>query len=254
MGVIGMIASVSKMAQIIDLFSESESALSNKQIAEKLNLPVSSVHHFLKAMCKENILIQDKNRKYRLGWRILEWGNKVMYQQEMNEKVGPIAANLVNRFKGSVHVGMFDSGEVRFIYKAVSPHSDVLPTYIGKTRFPAHATSIGKVLLAYNPSFLQAVEQKGMQCFTKNTITDINELKKELLIIRQQGYAISNGENETNTFGIAAPIKTYSGQVIASINFVSDVNYISGNNFQNILNEVVRSAQNVSREIGYITM
>lgn len=205
-------------------------------------------------MCNENILLQDKNRKYRLGWRILEWGNKVMYQQDMNEKVGPIAANLVNRYKGNVHVGMFDSGEVRFIYKAVSPNSDVIPTYIGKTRFPAHATSIGKVLLAYNPSFLQAVEQKGMQSFTKNTITDINDLKRELLIIRQQGFAISISENETDTFGIAAPIKSYSGQVIAAINFVGDVNYISGSNFQNILHDVIRAAHNVSREIGYITI
>ena len=115
-----MIASVNKMAQIIDLFFESESALSNKQIAEMLNLPVSSVHHFLKTMCAENILMQDKDRKYRLGWRILEWSNKVMYQQEMSEKVAPIAANLVNRYKGSVHIGMFDNGQVRFIFKTGS--------------------------------------------------------------------------------------------------------------------------------------
>lgn len=248
-----MIASVSKMANIIDLFSEGESCLSNKQIADKLDIPISSVHHFLKTMCKENILMQDKNRKYRLGWRILEWSNKVMYHQDMNVKVAPIAANLLNRFKGSMHVGMFSNGEVRFIFKAISPHSDVIPTYIGMTRFPAHATSIGKVLLAYNPSFIAAVEQKGMASFTQNTITDMNDLKKELLIIRQQGYAISNGENETGTFGIAAPIKSYNGQVIAALNFVCDVNYIQGSNYQQILNEVIRSAQTVSREIGYIT-
>ncbi|MER1959230.1 MAG: IclR family transcriptional regulator [Solibacillus sp.] len=248
-----MIASVSKMAQIIDLFFESESALSNKRIAEMLDLPVSSVHHFLKTMCEENILMQDKNRKYRLGWRILEWSNKVMYQQEMNEKVAPIAANLVNRFKGSVHVGMFDNGQVRFIFKSVSPHTGVLPTYIGVTRFPAHATSIGKVLLAYNPSFVKAVEQHGMQKFTKNTISDIGVLKKELQVIHKQGFAVSNGENETGTFGIAAPIKSYSGQVIAAFNFVCAVDYIQEHNFQLILNEVIRSAQIISREIGYIT-
>lgn len=249
-----MIASVNKMAQIIDLFVESESSLSNKEIADKLNLPVSSVHHFLKTMCAENILMQDKNRKYRLGWRILEWSNKVMYQQEMNEKVAPIAANLVNRFKGNVHVGMFDNGEVRFIYKAVSPFTDVLPTYIGKTRFPAHATSVGKVLLAYNPKFVEAVVARGMESFTANTITDIAVLKKELLTIRQQGYALSNGENETGTYGIAAPIKSYNGQVIAAINFVCDLEYIRDNNYHTILNEVIRAAQNISREIGYITI
>lgn len=249
-----MISSVSKMAQIIDLFSAGESSLSNKQIAEKLNIPISSVHHFLKTMCKENILMQDRDRKYRLGWRILEWSNKVMYHQDINTEVAPIVAKLVNRFKGSVHVGMFDQGEVRFIFKAISPHSDVIPTYIGMTRFPAHATSIGKVLLAYNPSFLPAVAQKGMPSYTENTITDMDVLKKELLIIRQQGYAISNCENETDTFGIAAPIKSYNGQVVAALNFVSDVNYFKGSNYQSILNEVIRSAQNVSREIGYITI
>lgn len=249
-----MIASVKKMAQIIDLFSEGESSLSNKDIAEKLGAPASSVHHFLKSMCEENILMQDRDRKYRLGWRILEWGNKVMYHQDMNTKVAPIVANLVNRFKGTCHVGMFDNGEVRFIFKAISPHSDVIPTYIGMTRFPAHATSIGKVLLAYNPSFLAAVEQRGMEGFTDNTITNIQELKKELLVIRQNGYAVSNGENETGTFGIAAPIKSYSGQVVAAVNFVCALNYVQQNNFQLILNEVIKSAQNISRDIGYITI
>lgn len=249
-----MIASVSKMAQIIDLFFESESALSNKQIAEMLGLPVSSAHHFLKTMCKENILMQDKDRKYRLGWRILEWSNKVMYQQEINEKVTPIAASLVNRFKGSVHVGMFDNGQVRFIFKNVSPQSEVLPTYIGVTRFPAHATSIGKVLLAYNPSFVKAVEHHGMEKFTENTITDIADLKVELKEIYKKGFAVSKGENETGTFGIAAPIKSYSGQVIAALNFVCDINYVQEHNYQLILNEVIRSAQTISREIGYITI
>lgn len=177
-----------------------------------------------------------------------------MYQQEMSEKVAPIAANLVNRYKGSVHIGMFDNGQVRFIFKTVSPHSDVLPTYIGVTRFPAHATSIGKVLLAYNPSFVKAVEHAGMEKFTKNTITDIGELKKELQMIHKQGFAVSNGENETGTFGIAAPIKSYSGQVIAAFNFVCDVDYIHEQNYQNILNEVIRSSQAISREIGYITI
>jgi len=247
-----MISSVQKLARIIDLFSDGEPSLSNKEIADRLNLPPSSVNHFLKSMCKENILLQGTDKRYRLGWKILEWSNKVMYYQEIHAEAGPIISNLVTRFKGTSHIGMFYDGEIRFVFKAMSPNADVVPTFIGMTRYPAYATSIGKVLLAYNKSFLMPMMAKGMFKQSKNTITNVDTLQKELEVVRKNGYAISDDENVSSTYGIAAPIKTYNGQVVAALNLVGERDYMKGKEHQLIIKEVVRSANLISRQLGYM--
>ncbi|MEO4052072.1 IclR family transcriptional regulator [Solibacillus sp. CAU 1738] len=248
-----MIASVSKIASIIELLSVGEPSLSNKEIADKLNLPPSSVHHFLKAMCHENILIQGSDKRYRLGWKILEWSNNVMYLQEINIEAAPIISKLVTRFKGTSHIGMFDDGEIRFIFKTMSPHVDVVPTIVGMTRFPAYSTSIGKVLLAFNKGFVMPMLAKGMIKATQNTITSLAELEEDLKLIRMRGYAICDVENETHTYGIAAPIKTYNGQVVAALNLVGDKEYMKKEKAA-IIREVVHCADLISRQLGYMTI
>ncbi|WP_141904944.1 IclR family transcriptional regulator [Lysinibacillus sp. Y5S-8] len=249
-----MISSVKKISRIIDLFLDGEPSLSNKEIADKLNLPPSSVHHFLKTMCQESILLQGSDKRYRLGWKILEWSNKVMYYQEINFEAGPIISNLVARFKGTSHIGMFDNGEVRFVYKAMSPHADIVPTFVGMTRYPAYSTSIGKVLLTYNPAFMLPMLEKGMFKQTANTITSVEDLKKELEVVYKNGYAISDQENASNTYGVAAPIKTYNGQVVAALNLVGEKSYMNGKDKQAIVREVIRSAELISRQLGYMTI
>lgn len=205
-------------------------------------------------MTDEHILVQGSDKRYRLGWKILEWGNKVMYYQDISLEASPIISQLVSRFKGTSHIGMFDDGEVRFVFKAMSPHVDVVPTLVGMTRFPAYATSIGKVLLAYNKSFLQPMLAKGMFKQSKNTITSMEILEKELTEIRKRGYSISDNENETDTYGIAAPIKSYSGQVVAALNLVGERNYMTGKEHHLIVREVVHSAQMISKQLGYMTI
>lgn len=205
-------------------------------------------------MTQENILVQDRDKRYRLGWKILEWGNKVMYYQDISLEASPIISQLVSRFKGTSHIGMFDEGEVRFVFKAMSPHADVVPTLVGMTRFPAYATSIGKVLLAYNKAFLPPMMAKGMFKQSKNTITNLDTLERELIEIRKRGYSISDHENETNTYGIAAPIESYNGQVVAALNLVGERNYMTGKEHHLIIREVVRSAQMISKQLGYITI
>lgn len=249
-----MISSVGKITNILNLFIDEESSLGNKEIAERLGLPPSSVHHFVKSMCKEGILIQGSDRKYQLGWKLLEWSNKVMYQQDIHTEAGPIIGNLTRHFKGTSHIGMFHDGEVRFVFKMTSPDVDDVPTIIGLTRQPAYCTSSGKVLLAFNPSFIKPTLAKGLFKQSTNTITSINKLYAELKQVQKQGFAISDDENAFGLYGIAAPIKSYNGQVVAALNLVGEPNYMKGQYNKQIIRAVVRSAEEISKQIGYISL
>ncbi|MBM4764848.1 IclR family transcriptional regulator [Bacillus sp. B15-48] len=246
-----MITSVSRVCQILNCFSPEEPVLGNADIADKLGLSRSTTHHLISTLCKEGVLIRDVSRKYRLGWKVLEWTNSVMFQQDFYDKAMPLVKGLVEKFKGTAHIAMFDNGHVVNVLRISSDDSDFLPTYLG-SRMPAYCTSAGKALLAYNESYFQLTIEKGLSRQGPNTITDITTLKRELESVREQGYSISNNENTTNTFAIAAPILSYSGETIASVNLVGLPDYMAGLDRSYIIQSVVKMAKNLSRELGYI--
>ncbi|WP_129688621.1 IclR family transcriptional regulator [Gottfriedia acidiceleris] len=246
-----MISSVQKISRILDCFTEEEPVLGNLEIAEKLNMNASSVHHLVRTLCAEGILIQDSKKKYRLGWKLLEWSNHVMYQQDIYSEAIPLLENLLKNYDSTVHIGMFDKGDVRFVLKVSSKHSIPVPTFIGAKR-PAYCTSTGKILLSYNPAYLKTTIERGFKAYTTNTITNIDALKKEMTAIKENGYSISNNENDLGLFGIAAPIQTYSGQTFAALNMVGPVSYMMSQDIGRMIQDVVKTAKTVSKQLGYI--
>ena len=246
-----MIESVKKACSIISCFSSEEPVLGNTEIAKKLGMNAGTTHHLVTTLCNEGVLIRDHNRRYRLGWKLLEWNNNVMFQQDIYDKAIPLVKELIHRFVGTAHIGMFDKGEVVFVLKVSSQEASPIHTYIG-SRKPAYATSTGKVLLSYNSAYLQETISRGLSMQAPNTITDINKLKKDLEMVRKVGYSVSNNENSTGTYGIAAPILSYSGKTIAAVNLVGPVSYMQGSNRSMIIQSVINTAQSISQELGYI--
>ena len=103
-----MIASVRRACQILSCFTQDDPVLGNADIAERLGLNRSTTHHLITTLCNEGVLMRDESRKYRLGWKVLEWNNSVMFQQDFYDKAMPLARGLIERFKGTVHISMFD--------------------------------------------------------------------------------------------------------------------------------------------------
>lgn len=246
-----MIESVKKACDIISCFSSDEPVLGNSEIAEKLGMNTSTTHHLVNTLCNQGVLMRDNNRKYRLGWKLLEWNNNVMFQQDIYDKAIPLVKELINQYQGTVHIGMFDKGEVVFVLKVSSQKASPIHTYIG-SRKPAYATSAGKVLLSFNSSYLQETIDRGLYQQAPNTITDIGRLKADLETVRKNGYSISDNENSTSTYGIAAPILSYSGKTIAAVNLVGPASYMQGCNRKMIIQSVLNTAQSISQELGYI--
>lgn len=176
-----------------------------------------------------------------------------MYQQDINTEALPLCEGLVRRFNATVHIGMLDRGEVRFVLRVASSNSVSVPTFIGDTK-PAYCTSTGKVLLAFNPSMIKPTISRGLLRRAPNTITCVEKLKNEFEVIRSNGYAISNNENEMGLYGIAAPIKSYTGQIIAALNMVGPVSYMVGQDTQSMIRHVVKTAESISKELGYISV
>ncbi|TCP28988.1 IclR family transcriptional regulator [Scopulibacillus darangshiensis] len=247
-----MIATIHKVAKILNCFTEYEPVLGNLDIATKLDMNPSTVHHLIRSLCEEGMLVRDNQNKYRLGWKLFEWGNQVMYQQDIYNEALPLVQELTKSFNGAVHIGMLDEkGEFIFVLKVASRHAVPVPTHIG-TRKPTYCFSTGKILLTYNPFLVKPTIAKGLQQRGPNTITAIDKLENELNVIREMGYSISNNENEYGIYGIAAPIQSYTGKTIAALNMVGPAPYMNGSENRAIIQSIVRTAQSISKELGYI--
>lgn len=247
-----MIGSVLKVCKILDCFTNDEPSLGNSEIAAKLNMSPSTVHHLVSTLYKEGILIKDSRNKYRLGWKLLEWSSSVMYQQDIYNEANPLVGELIKNFNGVAHIGMLDErGNFVFVLKMASRHAIEVPTYVGE-RKPTYCFSTGKALLSCKPNLLQTTLTHKLMQRGPNTITSVEQLKSEIDDIRKKGYATSNNENEFGIYGIAAPIKSYSGQTVAALNMVGPIAYMQGNQHQVMIQSIMSTAKDISKELGYI--
>ncbi len=161
----------------------------------------------------------------------------------------PYIQKLVDEIQETVHLGILDQGEVLYIDKRESPQSLRIVSQIG-TRLPAHCTGLGKVQLAFVPTaeLKRVVETKGLVNYTKNTITDFEALQEEMAKIREQGYAVDDGEIMENLKCLAAPIRDHSGKVIAGISISGPTERMSDDSYVGC---ITSTAMEISRRLGY---
>jgi DNA-binding IclR family transcriptional regulator len=210
---------IERIIKILDSFSLDEPELTLKELTNKTGLPKPTVYRIAEALNKVNILSKDDNvSKYRIGVKLFELGSLYLETLELRKLAFPEIEKLSKYTEESIHMGVLDGNEVTSIEGLGSTHNLQAKLWIGK-RSPIYCTSIGKAILAFLPEkeqeeILTTIEFKR---YTKNTITDKKNLKKELESIRRQGFALDNEEHDEGIMCVGAPIFNNKEEVVASI-------------------------------------
>jgi IclR family transcriptional regulator, KDG regulon repressor len=124
--------------------------------------------------------------------------------------------------------------------------------YIGiGDRAPAYCTATGKAILAFLPADVSGRIAKTMKRYTPNTITDPRKLKAELALIRERGYAVTGGEWRPGVFGIAAPVKSPSGVVVAGVGIAGPEERMREVAIEEWATAVMGTAERISQELGF---
>ena len=121
-------------------------------------------------------------------------------------------------------------------------------------RNPAHSCAVGKVLLADLPekALDHFIQERGLPKRTENTITDFYQLKEHLAMVRRQGYAIDDQENEKGIRCVGAPIYNETGKVVAAVSVSGPAFRVTKKVIQEKLKEeVMDKAFKISQELGY---
>ncbi|MGQ9616703.1 MAG: IclR family transcriptional regulator [Spirochaetota bacterium] len=167
-------------------------------------------------------------------------------------EASPILADLMHRSGETVHLAILDKGQVLYLDKREGPQAVGIISRVGQ-RLPAHCTGLGKVLLAYADQGVleDVINTVGLPRFTKNTITDYALLREELQKVRSRGYAIDNEEIEEGLCCVSAPVRDYTGKVIAAISISLPAFRFSNDKREEHKNNVIESAEKISRLLGY---
>lgn len=244
--------SLHKIGRILECFSTSHRAMSLGDICRRTGLPKSTAHRLLASMREVGLLDQDRDReRYRLGLWLFELGNLVLANMELHREARPIVEQL-GRIGGQVvHLAVFDGVQAVVINRS-DPHPDGKAPPMLLENAPAHSTSVGKAILAFQPeAVVERILGLGLHRYTDTTITDPEALRGQLAAIRERGYAIDDAEHEPGLRCIGAPIRDQSGRVFASISLSGPAWKMPMAEVEGLAKIVVHHAGMIAARLGY---
>lgn len=252
-----IIQSVQKTLRVLKVFNMNNLELSLKEISDKLGYNKSNVLRIIETLKEEGFIIEHKKtKKYRLGITLFHLGNYVF--ESMNiRKIAIFHMERASNILGLVtHLGVMENDRLVVIEKIWPEKNSVsmrMVSQIGET-VPFHCTGVGKVILAFQDD--EARERilsiNPLNKYTKNTITNKDNLYKQLEIIKTRGYAINDQEHEPFIKCITYPIYNHKNKVTFALSFTGlseAMNNMDEDNIHKIAKETV---DNISNELGNI--
>jgi IclR family pca regulon transcriptional regulator len=210
---------------------EGHATLTVSQAAKLTGLPRSSAARCLFTLESLGYVAGD-GTAYRLQPSLLPLARAFSYSDPLTKAGQPIVNAVRDRLKESCSLAMLDTRggyeTVVYICRAETARIISVPLLIGST-LPSHCTSIGRVLLAALPDVeLETyLTSTSFSARTAKTITAPDALKRELCLVRQQGWAIADGELEPGLRSIAVPVRKADGQVVAALNLATQATHRS---------------------------
>lgn len=211
--------------QLLDLLSLHPKGLSLLEISRKLGTPKSSNHHTLSTFLEYDFVSQDaETKKYSLGSRFFEISSKMLQGFDVREVARKHLVQLNEKSGEIVQLYILRKGKLICIDKVGTPTGGLsISSFIGWTTEP-HPSAAGKVLLSElsTKEIYYIYPDRSLKPFGKNTITEFDQLLKELQIIRTQGYAIDDEEYYEGVRCVGAPIRA-GNKIVAAVSITGSI-------------------------------
>src|SRR5438105_3703894 len=218
-----------------------------------LKLHKSTAHRLIMVLERHRLIEKNSNTgKYRLGLKLFELGTKAIGQLDLRERARPYLERAVLDTGETVHLCVYDDGEVVYLDKVEPARSVRLASSVGR-RNPAHCTAVGKAIMAFLPQAQMeaGVHKHGFRPLTRNSLTTMMELEADLARVRQLGYAVDNEENEEGVCCVGAVVRNYMGEPVAAISASGPTFRVSHDKIPLVAQAVMEAANGLSRDLGF---
>jgi len=248
-----LIQSILKALDILEAFTEEEYILGVTDLSERLGYPKGTVHNILKTLESRGYIEADPvTSRYSLGLSVLKLSNAVRANIEIRDRAEPLLRELAEWSQEIVYLTVLHSGYSVYVGSIEAPGRLPTSSALG-LQVPLHCTSVGKAKMAFlsEEEIDRIIERIGLQRFTPSTITDPAELKAELALVRERGYAVDREEHEVGVRCVGAPIRNELGSVVASCSVSGPAGRITDARTAELAPQVMKIAAEISRRLGY---
>jgi DNA-binding IclR family transcriptional regulator len=238
-----------RMFTLIDVLAAREEAVSLKEISEKAGLHPSTAHRILNDLATGRFVDRPQPGSYRLGMRLLELGNLVKGRLNVRDAALTPMRELHKLIQQPVNLSMRQGDEIVYVERAYSERSGMQVVRAIGGHAPLHLTSVGKLFLAADdPQRTRAYATRtGLQGHTKNSITSLEALERELAKVRQYGQASDNEELELGVRCMAAGIYDDQNKLVAGLSISAP----SGRLEDEWLPKLKETAKSISEALGH---
>ncbi|MBV9583074.1 MAG: IclR family transcriptional regulator [Chloroflexi bacterium] len=244
---------VERAALLLACFSAAAPHRTLGELAAQLELNPSTIYRYAVALQEAGLLERDEQRGgYRLGLRVVELAGIVLNQIEVRKQALDEMRQLRDEIDVHTMLGVLFEGDVLHLEQMPRRHLPVLYTGIGQ-RAPAHCTAVGKILLAelQDEAATALVERFGWRPRTKRSITTAAGLRRTLAEVRKLGFATAEEEMREGIWGIAVPVRDYSGSVRAALGVTGTKQLLEDVRTSNVLRHLRQAAGRISFRLGF---
>jgi IclR family transcriptional regulator, carbohydrate utilization repressor len=240
---------IERMFAVIDVLASREDAVSLKEISEKTGLHPSTTHRILNDLTVGRFVDRPEAGSYRLGMRLLELGNLVKARLNVRDAALTPMRELHKQIQQPVNLAMRQGDEIVYIERAYSERSGMQVVRTIGGRAPLHLTSSGKLFLAADDAtrVRQYSTRTGLAGHTRNSITQLPVLERELAKARQYGFARDNEELELGVRCMAAGIYDDQNRLVAGLSISAPADRLD----EGWLPKLQATASQISEALGH---
>jgi len=242
---------IERMMNLLDALAAHTGAVSLKELAQSTGLHPSTAHRILNDMVVGRFVDRGEQAgTYRLGMRLLELGNLVKARLSVREAALEPMRELHQRTGQTVNLSLRQGDEIIYVERAYSERSGMQVVRAIGGRAPLHLTSSGKLFLAADdPRLVRAYATRtGLAGQTRNSITELPKLERELSLVRARGYARDNEELELGVRCIASAVRDDSGRIVAGLSLSAPADRMD----DDWATDLIAAAQQISQRLGYV--
>lgn len=212
---------------VFTVFGPDSAALTVSDVSRATGMTRASARRFLLTLVDLGYMHYD-GKLFRLAPKVLTLGYAYLSSMSLPGIAHPHLEELVLQTHESSSISVLDDTDIVYVGRVPTSRIMTVAINVG-TRFPAHATSMGRVLLADldEDAFERYLAKADLQRFTPDTVVDPDQLRTAVQEVRAQGYALVDQQLEQGLRSVAAPVRNRRGRVVAAVNVSSHVSRVT---------------------------
>jgi IclR family acetate operon transcriptional repressor len=245
---------VQRAVALLKLFSDARPEWGLTELARAAGLNKTTVYRLLTALASEGLVARSQaTEAYRLGPEAIALGARALRSNDLRKVSREYLEALARQSDETATVEVLVEEQVLIVDEVHSRKWLHASPSVG-TRYPAHATSTGKVLLAYlSEADRKSLLRPPLAQPAQKTITSLTVLREEFARVRERGYAIAIGELEDSYSAIGAPVRDHEGRVVAAVSIGGLSSRLPPERLiSDLLGPLLEAAWGISKKMGYV--